>query len=374
MEQTELIYYLALHYTSGVGSRRLLALMKYFQSAERAFHASAQEVVNVPGFGKGTADVLISDRLEALEAAAAQIERLPDDTRIITYFDEEAYPRALKRIYSPPPLLYARGNSNLLQSEMMLAIVGSRKTSEYGRRAAEEFAEAIAREGVTIVSGFAKGIDTIAHHACFEAGGNTIAVLGSGVDVIYPYSNIAFSQELLESGRGAIVSELPLGTKPEARNFPWRNRIVSGLARATIVVESEEQGGSMITASLALDENRDVFAVPGDIFRSSSSGPNQLIRESRAKLASGASQVLQELGWGSGATAKRPQTIDRATLSIFEAKIVDVLEAAGGPLQVDALAERAGLDVQDILVQLLGLELKSIVRQMAGKQFVLMQG
>ena len=345
--------------------------MEYFKSAEAAFNAPMRDVMNVPGFGKGTAEVLISDRGEAIKEAAAQIERLPERTSIVTYFDE-GYPSDLKATYSPPPLLFVNGNAALLREERMIAIVGSRKTSDYGRRAAKEFAEELIREQVVIVSGFAKGIDTAAHQAAYEAGGKTIAVLGSGVDVIYPYSNKSFSEELVASDRGAIVSELPLGAKPDARNFPWRNRIVSGLARATVVVESEVQGGSMITASLALDESRDVFAVPGDIYRSSSSGPNHLIRESRARLASSGAQVLQDLGWAGETAAKQPKPVDRAGLSIFEARIIDVLEAAGGPLQVDALAERAGLDVQDILVQLLTLEFKSIVRQMAGKQFVLM--
>lgn len=345
--------------------------MQYFQTAERAYHASIHELLNVPGFGKEIASTLIGERTDGLAEANAQIEKIPSDTQLITYFDE-GYPADLKRTYAPPPLLFVRGNLELLTGERMIAIVGSRKTSDYGRQAAKTFAEGFVAEQVTVVSGFAKGIDTAAHQAAYEWGGKTIAVLGSGVDVIYPYSNKAFSDELIESGRGAIVSELPLGAKPDARNFPWRNRIVSGLSRATIVIESETQGGSMITASLALDESRDVFAVPGDITRPSSSGPNQLIRESRARLASSAEQILEELGWSSRTgNQKIKQPIPRGELTIFESRIVDVLEAAGGPLQIDALAERAGLEVQDILVQLLTLEFKSIVRQMAGKQFML---
>jgi DNA processing protein len=371
LEQSQLTYYLALNFTSGIGSRRLISLVQYFSTPERAFRASSAEVMNVPGFGKGTSDAMISDREQALAKAEGQIEKMPEDTRIVTYFDD-AYPKRLKETYSPPSLLFIRGNAELVGEERMIAIVGSRKTSDYGRRAAKEFAEAMASENVTVVSGFAKGIDTAAHYACYESGGKTLAVFGSGVDVIYPYSNKDFADELLASGRGAIISELPLGTTPEGRNFPWRNRIVSGLSRATIVIESEVQGGSMITASLALDENRDVFAVPGDIHRPSSGGPNQLISESRAKLAGSPEQVLMELGWSSKSGAKQQQRqIDRSGLTIFEAKIVDVLDEAGGPLQVDALAERAGLEVQDILVQLLNLEFKSVVRQMAGKQFML---
>ncbi len=371
MELPELTYYLALHFTSGIGSRRLLALMQYFSTAERAFHAAPHEIMNVPGFGKETVADFIAGRGEALEFATTQLAKIPDDTSLLSYFDE-GYPSDLKATYSPPPLLYIKGNAELLKSERMIAIVGSRKTSDYGRNTAKEFAEGFVAERVTVVSGFAKGIDTAAHIATYEAGGNTIAVLGSGVDVIYPYTNKSFSEELIASGRGAIVSELPLGAKPDARNFPWRNRIVCGMARATIIIESEVQGGSMITASLALDESRDVFAVPGDITRPSSRGPNQLIRESRAKLAESAEQILEELEWSSkSGTRKQKQPIPRGPLTMFETKIVDVLEAAAGPLQIDALAERAGLDVQDILVQLLNLEFKSIVRQMAGKQFML---
>ncbi len=345
--------------------------MQYFSSAERAFAASPHEIMNVPGFGKDTTAAIISGRAEALEYASSQLANIPEDTTILTYFDD-GYPNDLKATYAPPPLLYVRGNADLLSSERMVAIVGSRKTSDYGRITAKAFAEGFVADQVTLVSGFAKGIDTAAHVATYEAGGNTIAVLGSGVDVIYPYSNKSFSEALIESGRGAIVSELPLGTKPDARNFPWRNRIVCGMSRATIIIESEVSGGSMITASLALDESRDVFAVPGDITRPSSGGPNQLIRESRAKLAESAEQVLEELGWSSKAGARKERKpVERTGLSMFETKIVDVLEEAGGPLQIDALAERAGLDVQDILVQLLNLEFKSIVRQMAGKQFML---
>ncbi|SRR5579883_675506 len=371
MNQEEFKYYLALHFTSGIGSRRLTTLVQYFGSAERAFTASAGEVMNVPGFGKGTTESMVMDREEALERSKAQLKKLEDDTTVVTFFDD-GYPEQLRSTYSPPALLFVKGNAGLLMEERMVAIVGSRKTSDYGRRAAKEFAEAMVAERVTIVSGFAKGIDTAAHEAAFESGGKTIAVLGSGVDVIYPYTNKGLSEELVKSGRGAIVSELPLGTKPDAKNFPWRNRIVSGLSKATLIVESEVQGGSMITASLALDENRDVFAIPGDIYRPSSSGPNFLIRESRAKLATSADQILSELGWiDRPGVTKRAKEVDRTGLSLFETKVVDVLEAAGGPLQVDAIAERAGLEVQDLLVQLLGLEFKSVVRQMAGKQFML---
>ncbi len=371
MDNPELTSYLALHLASGIGSRRLLALHEYFGSAERALHARPDQWMQVPGFGKGVADGLLASRDKALEQAAKQIERLPADASIVTYYDE-AYPARLKSIYAPPSLLFVRGNIELLREERMIALVGSRKTSDYGRRAARELAEGMARERVLVVSGFAKGIDTQAHEAAFEAGGRTIAVLGSGVDVIYPAPNKKFASDLIESGRGLIASELPLGASPDARNFPWRNRIVSGMARATVVVESEFDGGSMITASLAHNEKRDVFALPGDIYRPSSGGPNRLIRESRARIATSAEQILSELGWSSQSPKQeKKKPLDRNGLSIFEAKIVDVLEAAGGPLVIDQIAERSGFDVQDLFVQLFTLEMKNFVRPMAGKQYTL---
>ena len=188
MERDELTYYLALHLTTGIGSRRLIALCQYFGSAERAFLASTSDILRVPGFGKGIADALVADRDEALIDAKKQLERLPQDASVVTYYDD-TYPEQLKSTYSPPALLFVRGNAELLRHEKMIAIVGSRKTTDYGRRNAEEFASAMAKQQVCVVSGFAKGIDTAAHHAAFEAGGTTIGVLGSGVDVIYPNTN-----------------------------------------------------------------------------------------------------------------------------------------------------------------------------------------
>ena len=197
MQAEDLVYYLALHFTSGIGSRRLLALYQYFDSAEKAFYAGAGELMNVPGFGRNTVESFVHDRGAALETARAQIASLGGDLSIVTFYDN-GYPEALKTTYAQPPLLYVHGNAEILQEEKMIAIVGSRKTTDYGRRAAKEFAEEFAKENVTVVSGFAKGIDTVAHQAIFEAGGKTIAVLGSGVDVIYPSTNkqLCFRREL----------------------------------------------------------------------------------------------------------------------------------------------------------------------------------
>lgn len=370
MDRTALRAFLALSLCEGIGSRRLLSLVKYFGNSEEALHAPRQRIESIPGFGKETASTLHSNRAKLIEAADRELERLSEPYSLITYYDEQ-YPIALKNIYSPPALLYAAGNTEILTRERMVAVIGTRKATEYGKRWTRALAEGLARAHAVVVSGFASGIDTVAHHAAIDAGGATIGVLGSGVDVIYPTSNKNFAQELVRSGDGVLISELPFGTKPDARNFPWRNRIVSGLAQATVVVESDEKGGSMITASMALDESREIYAVPGDLEKPTSKGPNLLIREARAKLVRSAEDLVADLGWSSQTTTRKRDPIARTSLNLFENKIVDVLEAAGGVVHVDALAENAGLEVPELLVHLLGLEFKGIVQQLAGKQFTL---
>ena len=371
MQESELRYYLGLYFATGVGARRLINIREYFKDAERAFRAPANELSRVPGIGGTTAASLVEQREAGLENADKQISMLRDDQQIVTFFDD-LYPDQLRSIYDPPALLYVQGDVTLLAPERAIAVIGSRKVTDYGKRIAHAFSEGLVRERVTIVSGFARGVDTIAHRSAVEAGGKTIAVLGSGIDVIYPAGNKQFAQELVSSGAGVIVSELQLGTPPDARNFPWRNRIVSGLSHGVLVIESDEKGGSMITASLALDQNREIFAIPGDLGRSMSAGTNMLIRESRAKLVRSAGDLLSDMGW---IVRDRPQRAKqrevRTDLSLFENRIVSVLETAAEPLQIDVLSERSEIEVQDMLVHLLQLEFKSVVRQLAGKQFML---
>jgi DNA processing protein len=371
MTAQEIEYYIALSHCEGIGSRRLVTLITYFGSAERAFFANKHELTNVPGIGAETADALTQERTASLATARVELSKLDQDTSLLTYFDER-YPQQLRDIFNPPALLYARGNIGLLKTERFISVIGTRRATDYGKRWTKTIVEELVRHDITIVSGFAQGIDTQAHVAAFREGGKTIAVLGSGVDVIYPHSNKSFAKHLIEDDRGLVISELAMGAPPDARNFPWRNRIVSGLSKATIIVESDEKGGSMITASMALDENREVFAVPGDLDRPSSAGPNMLIRESRAKLVRSPLDILIDLGWADASgKALNKKPLSRTSFNLFENKVIDVLEAAGGPLHIDNLAERAELEVQDLLVHLLQLEFKGVVRQMAGKQFSL---
>ena len=372
MDRDELVALLALSLSDGLGAKRVLLLRDYFSSALLAMSASANKLEQIPGIGRSTALQAIASRNSAMQHAERIINSLQSDIGVVTYYDV-AYPEELRAIFTPPPILFTRGNIELLSAPRRLAIIGTRRATDYGKSCVKMLCTEFVNEGVVITSGFAQGIDTTAHQSCFQSGGSTIAVFGCGVDVIYPSSNAAFARELASSERGLLISEFLPGAKPDARNFPWRNRIVSGLSHGVLVVESELRGGSMLTASLALDQNRDIFAIPGDINRPLSSGPNSLISDSRAKLAISGRQIMEDLGW---VNSDRKQLngskgVDRSGLTLFESQLVEVLEAAGGPLHIDTVSERSMREVQDILVTLLQMELKGVVRQMAGKQFTL---
>jgi DNA processing protein len=372
MERRELEFYYAIYLSEGIGAQRLMKLYESFGSAEKIFRARDAELRRVEGIGATIAGTFCASRDEAYEHAKGDLDRLPSGAEVITFFDQE-FPERLKHIYSPPALLFLQGNIELHSVEKNIAVVGTRKMSDYGRRVTEEICREFAASSVTVTSGFASGVDTAAHQSVFDAGGTTVAVLGSGLDVIYPPTNKGFAKKLLESGRGLIISELPLGASPDGKNFPWRNRIVSGLSSATIVIESAESGGSMITAAIALDQNKDVFALPGDINRSTSKGPNMLIRENRAKLFRTAEDILIDLGWkGSLAEKKHKQGKEdrkQDNLSIFESAVVEVLDQAGEPVHIDVIAERTGFDIGELLVHLLELELREVINQPGGKYF-----
>ncbi len=370
MSFEELKFYYALYLCDGVGAQRLIALRTYFGNAETAYHASAAQLRKVPGLGKGVVEQLQSSKEGALRKSEDDLAALAPGVSILTFFDPE-YPDQLKNIYSPPALLFLSGTAALLQQQRNIAVIGSRRMTDYGKRVVESLGKIFAEHNVVITSGFASGIDTAAHRSVFEAGGSTIAVLGSGLDVIYPSTNKAFSKELTASGRGLIISELPFGAKPDAKNFPWRNRIVSGLCSACVIIESEESGGSMITASIAFDQNREVFALVGDIGRPMSKGPNMLLVENRAKPFRTAEDIIRAMEWKSDNNLSKPELRKNKKVGLTgaEYQLVDILEHAGEPIHIDILSERSGIEVQTALVHLLELEFRDIVRQLPGKHF-----
>jgi len=285
----------------------------------------------------------------------------------VSLWDSE-YPSNLKKIYDPPIALFTRGTFDA-KDAYSIAVVGTRDPTSYGVHVAERFATDLARKGLPVVSGLARGIDTAAHGATLRAHGRTIAVIGSGIDRIYPSENGPLAERITHSG--AVVSEYEMGAKPDAVNFPRRNRIISGIALATIVVETGIEGGAMITATTALDQNRDVFAIPFAINDKRKSGTNLLIRESKAMLVECVDDILAELAPRLRGIISSPSPVQREApveLSLFERRIYDVLPD-DTPVHIDALAQRSGLSTSDTLVHLLSLEIKGIVRQTPGKMF-----
>jgi DNA processing protein len=371
LDVEELHALIALTMVPGVGPGRVRALLARFGSARRVWDVGEDQLATVEGIGPQTAGAIAV--FDCLVAAHRQIERAERvGAEPVTLWDER-YPRLLRQIYDPPPLLWVRG-SLTPADDRAVAIVGTRRASEYGRRAAERFAEELVGHGFTIVSGLAYGIDVHAHRAAVRAGGRTIAVLGSGVDNIYPSRHGALVEEI-ERGRGAVISEFPLGAKPDAPNFPRRNRLISGLALGTLVAEARATGGALLTAWMATEQNRAVFAVPSGVFGAAGEGANQLIRKGYASLVTNVEELLSEIEPQIEADAReggdRPPASPRAValpdMTAPERALFESL--SNEPLALDLVCDRTGLDASTALVYLLSLEFKGLVRQMAGKQF-----
>lgn len=365
LDQDEIRALIALSLVPGVGPGRIRTLISRFGSAGAVLKAGRPDIECVPGVGPqiGAAiadlhpDEIVDQQFERAERVGA---------RLITVWDEE-YPDLLKQIYDPPAFLWLRGD--LQESDQQaIAIIGTRRATDYGRRIAHEFATELAGRGFTIVSGMAYGIDAAAHRGAMAAGGRTLAVLGSGVDRIYPAEHLALSNQIMENG--ALLSEYPLGAAPDAQNFPRRNRIVSGLALGVLVVEAHEKGGALITARLAIEQNREVFAVPGSLYSAAGTGCNRLIQNGHAKLVLTVDDIVTELGMmtGSSTTVKKDYAEIEKQLSEIEALLYRSLDTT--PIHIDTLCAQTNIEPSTALVYLLSLEFKGLIRQMAGKQFL----
>lgn len=362
---------LILSHAPGIGPNRLRSLVNHFRDPHDVLEATPRQLIAVEGIERRTALSIVGyfrgdGSVEARRFADEQLARLNRvHGRIVTFWDKE-YPAGLKRIYDPAPILFLRGAFADVDS-YSIAIVGTRTPSPYGTQMADRFATDLARLGLTVISGLARGIDTSAHAAALRAHGRTIAVIGSGIDIMYPPENKALADRIALDG--AVVSECVAGTKPDAGNFPRRNRIISGIALATVVIETGVDGGAMITASTALDQNREIFAVPSPISDKRKSGTNQLIREGRAMLVESIDDIVAELAPRLKGILSTNVPCPEAPpdLTLFERQLLDALTDEA--LHIDALADRAGLSTADTLVHLLSLEFKGIVRQMPGKMF-----
>ena len=351
----------ALSLVPGVGPGRLRAILAAFGSGQAALAASAGALAAVPGVGRQTARAIAAfDDFDEADRQLDQAARA--GATLLTAWDAR-FPRLLRQIFDPPAFLWMHGTLTEAD-DRAVAIVGTRRATEYGRRMAAHFAAELARRGFTIVSGLAYGIDAAAHRAALEAGGRTIAVLGSGVDRIYPARHAGLAREA--TAHGAVLSEYPLGAAPDAVNFPRRNRLISGMALGTLVVEAFETGGALITARMAVEHNREVFAVPSPAFSEAGRGTNRLIQRGHAKLVLGVDDILEELGYADEAPAPEAAA-PPPDLGKLERQLYEALGAE--PRHIDAVCLETGLDPSTALVYLLSLEFKGLVRQMAGKQF-----
>jgi DNA processing protein len=353
------MYWVGLNMVKGIGSVRFKALLDVLGDPESAWNASPDAWLNM-GLNQKIVDSFQRVRKGvSLDQVWDRIQSL--GVEVLTW-DDGTYPRLLKEIDQPPPVLYVRG-SFILEDDWSVAIVGTRRVTAYGRQVAEEVATTLAQNGVTVVSGLARGVDSIAHQSAISAGGRTLAVLGNGVDVIYPPENRNLAAQIME--HGALVSDYPLGTQPDGINFPPRNRIISGLSRAVIIVEAGSTSGALITATFAAEQGRDVFAVPGNINAPQSQGTNRLIRDGAFPLLN-PQDVLETLNL----TMVTEHRTVRVVLPAdpIEARLYQLLSQE--PRHVDEIRSQANMPIEKVSATLAMMELKGMVRQVGGMNYV----
>ena len=360
MASKDIKYWVGFSLIPGIGRVRLAQLENYFGSLENAWPADPVDLKRAGLDSRVVAAITAMRSQLSLEAEMEKLERY--GVEVLSYHDP-AYPSRLKEIYDYPPILYVRG-SLLPEDEWCLAVVGTRRATVYGRQVTEEIVADLARSKITIVSGLARGIDAIAHQSALEAGGRSIAVFGCGLDVVYPSENAALARSLIE--RGALVSEYPLGSRPRAENFPRRNRIMSGLSLGVLVIEASETSGAMITAHLALEQDREVFAVPGSVLSPQSSGTNHLIKEG-AKLVQNYTDILEELNLR--AVAHQMEIKELLPASDVETQLLKQLGAE--PAHIDEVCRKSNLPVAQVSGTLAMLELKGLVKQVGAMSYVL---
>lgn len=352
-------FWVGFNLIKGVGAVRMQGLVAYFGDLESAWKAAPKELAQA-GLGLKVIERVAQARENVdLDAIWEKIEK--QGIKILTWQDE-TYPQRLKEIDQPPPVLYIRGEY-LPDDLFAVAIVGTRRVTPYGRQITEELSSFLAANGMTVISGLARGVDAVAHQTALKAGGRSIAVLGSGVDKIYPPEHRGLAEQMM--ARGAIVSDYAPGTPPEASNFPPRNRIISGLSLAVVVVEAAETSGALITAEFAAEQGREVFAVPGSLLAPQSKGTNRLIQNGALPLLS-VDDLMQTLDITRVGEQKAARKIMPA--DAIEAKLLTVL--SNEPMQIDEIRNQSELPIEKVSAALVLMELKGIVRQVGGMNYV----
>lgn len=357
---SDLKYWLGFNYVSGIGPAKVQALLGHFGNLAAAWSASESQLRDI-GFDARAIDSLREARQTLdLDRYAEQVEA--SGAHALTW-DNPDYPALLRQIPAAPPVLFVRGRFEPVD-QWAVAVVGTRRLSAYGRLMAHDLASGLARNGITIVSGLARGIDGVAHRAALEAGGRTIAVMGCGIDRVYPPEHRDLAHAIVD-GQGAIVTDFPLGTEPSSVNFPARNRLISGLSLGVLVVEAGERSGALITTRFALEQDREVFAVPGNINSPVSVGANRLIQQG-AKLVMGIEDILEELNLRmaseqAAAQVALPDSAEEAAL---------LSQLSSQPLHVDELGRLTGMPSYLVSSTLTLMELKGMVQQTGGMNYV----
>jgi DNA processing protein len=377
MSCDDLKYWLALTLIKDIGPVTAKRLLSAFRTPQRVFAASPNELKDVEGINDSKINGI--SEFNSWDEVAKKIDEINEhNVRIIRYTDEE-YPESLRYIDDSPVILYVKG-SFIKKDKYAVAIVGSRNMTPYGKKITETIASELALCGITIVSGMARGIDAISHKSALKVNGRSIAVLGSGLDNPYPPENKGLFDELSE--RGCVISEFPMGTPPNKENFPRRNRLISGLSLGVLVVEATARSGSLITAGCALDQGKDVFAVPGSITSANSEGTHELIKKG-AKLVQKTEDILEDIAphlkglrgsangpSGESLSVNLPINLNGLEINDEEKAICSILGSE--PKHIDIISREAGMQAGRVLAILLGLEIKGIVKQSEGKRFYIL--
>lgn len=342
--------------------RKIWDLVHHFGSPKLAWDSTESDLSEMPFLGTNGAKKL-AKRKKSLQIAKVAEYLKKINCRVLTFADYD-YPTSLKKIYDPPPAIFVRGNISF-EGKPTLAIVGSRNPSPYGLAVAESFSSELAALGCSIISGMARGIDSAAHLGALKSNGTTVAVLGCGPDVAYPKENVRLMNQIIE--KGAVITEFPPGTAPEPWHFPCRNRIISGLSDGVLVIEAAEKSGSLITADFALEQGREVMAIPGNINNKKSVGTNKLIRQG-ASLITSPQDIIEELGLGEINLISQKNSLETQHLTVSEKKIFDVLSHS--PMSIEQILNASSLAPQEVGAVLTLLEIKSLIRVLPGKLYV----
>ena len=364
---SDLKYIWILKQADGLGNSRIRLLLRHFGSAKTVFEKDLKDLIEVENFSKILASSILSirDKFTSLEQKFDELLAICDEKEInITGLSLDDYPLNLKEIYDAPVILYYKGKLDPAD-RYSVAVVGGRNTTEYGMMCCQKFTNDLCDAGIPVISGMAKGIDSICHYEACKRGNLNYAILGSGVDVVYPPENDKLYQKIIETG--AVMSEYPVGSKAEPVNFPARNRIISGISLGTLIVECGVKSGALITSTFALEQNKEVFAVPGNINSRLSGGTNNLIKKGQAKLVTSVEDIIEELKIPLNIQSKPEQKSD-TELNIFEQQIVDILSAE--PVHIDYINEKTELSISQCLFHLLNLEFKGAIKQYPGKYFI----